>query len=243
MDPSETPPNAIIGGRVCTRTGGRSLHVNLLPGTGRICALDCLYCPFPRADGWQRCPRPGDVGTAVMNALHGAAALESITISLPGEPTLHPEFGRAFGEVLSARRVRPELPVRIVTNGTTLLSPRVRRLLGFADECVVRIDAGGERISRPARSAPHGALAAALCELPDFSVESVFVQGPEGNTNERDVDEWIAQLGELHPCRVYVTTIAETPLAPTVRRADVATLERIAAELRRRAGLDARVIP
>ena len=107
----------------------------------------------------------------------------------------------------------------------------------------MRIDAGGERISRPARPAARGAIAAALCELSDFSVESVFVQGPEGNANERDVDEWIAQLGELHPRRVYVTTIAETPLAPTVRRAGVATLERIAAELRRRAGLDATVIP
>ena len=244
MDQPELPRTPIVGGPVCTRTADRSLHVNLLPTAGRLCTLDCLYCPFPRAQRWQHWPRAGDVGAAVTNALHGASDLESITISGPGEPTLHPQFGRALGDVLSARRVRPELPVRIVTNGTTLLQPRVRRLVEFADERLVRIDAGGGRISRPRENAsPDEAIAAALRQLSDYSVESVFVEGPGGNANERDVSEWLARLAELRPARVYVTTTAEPPLDPTVRRADAATLEQIAAELRRRTHLATTVLP
>lgn len=243
MDQPEFPRTPIIGGPICTRTADRSLHVNLLPTKGRLCTLDCLYCPFPRAQLWQHWPRPGDVGSAVTNALHGAPELESITISGPGEPTLHPQFGRGLGEVLSARQSRPDLPVRIVTNGTTLLQPRVRRLLEFADERLVRIDAGGERISRPREHVPHEAIAVALRQLSDFSVESVFVEGPGGNANERDVIEWIARLAELRPQRVYVTTIAEPALVPTLQRADLATLERIAAELHRRTGLVTSVLP
>jgi wyosine [tRNA(Phe)-imidazoG37] synthetase (radical SAM superfamily) len=245
MESNALPRAPIIGGPVCTRTADRSLHVNLLPTAGRLCTFDCIHCPFPRWErsaGWQPWPRPGDIGTAVANALNAHPEVESITVSGPGEPTLHPLFGGALAEVLSGRGARP-LPVRVVTNGTTLLQPRVRRLLEFADERIVRIDAGGERISRPRADTPPEELAAALRALPDFSVESIFVEGPQGNTNERDVDAWIERLAALHPRRVYVTTIAEAPLDPSVRRADAATLTQIADQLHHRTGLDATVLP
>jgi wyosine [tRNA(Phe)-imidazoG37] synthetase (radical SAM superfamily) len=240
---AQIPRVRIVGGPVCTRTADHSLHVNLTPGEGRFCTLDCVYCPFPRTRDVPVWRPPGDIGSAVRNALHETPELDSITVSGPGEPTLHPRFGHALAEVLSARMVRPGLPVRVVTNGTTALEPRVRRLLGFADERLVRIDAGGDRISRPRRELPQSELATALHELGDFNVESVFVEGAGGNTGDGDVQEWIDWLAALHPKHVTVTTIAEPPLDPTVRRAEPATLERIAAELHRRTGLTASVLP
>jgi wyosine [tRNA(Phe)-imidazoG37] synthetase (radical SAM superfamily) len=240
---AEVPRTRIIGGPVCTRTADHSLHVNLLPGNGRFCTLDCVYCPFPRAQEAPDWRLPGDIGSAVRNALHGAPDLDSITISGPGEPTLHPRFGHALGDILSARLVRPALPVRIVTNGTTALKPHIRRLLEFADERLVRIDAGGDRIARPRHALPREAIAAALHELSDFTVESVFVEGPEGNTSDRDVSEWIERLAELRPKHVTVTTVAEPPLDPTVHRAEAATLERIAERLRHSTGLAVTALP
>jgi len=240
---AEVPRTRIIGGPVCTRTADHSLHVNLLPGHGRLCTLDCVYCPFPRAQEALDWRLPGDIGSAVRNALHEAPELDSITISGPGEPTLHPRFGHALGDILSARLVRPELPVRIVTNGTTALKPHIRRLLEFADERLVRIDAGGDRIARPRHALAHAELAAALHELSDFTVESVFVEGPGGNTGDRDVSEWIERLAELRPKHVTVTTVAEPPLDPTVHRAEAATLERIAERLRHSTGLAATALP
>jgi wyosine [tRNA(Phe)-imidazoG37] synthetase (radical SAM superfamily) len=236
----------IIGGPFYTRTADRSLHVNMMPTTGRLCSFDCVYCPFPRSErsvGWQPWPKPGDIGTAVANALNAHPQVESITVSGPGEATLHPVFGGALAEVFSGRRGRPDLPVRVVTNGTTLLQPRVRRLLEFADERIVRIDAGGERVSRPRADTAPEELAAVLDELPDYSVESIFVDGLEGNTNGRDVEEWVERLAKLRPRRVYVTTIAEPPLEPTVQRVDAETLTQIAEQLRRRTGLDVAVLP
>jgi wyosine [tRNA(Phe)-imidazoG37] synthetase (radical SAM superfamily) len=241
---ADLPHARIIGGPVCTRTADRSLHVNVMPASsGRLCTFDCVYCPFPRAQGGQAWRAPGDIGSAVMNALHDAPHLESITVSGPGEPTLHPHFGHALGNVLSARKVRPELPVRVVTNGTTLRDPRIRRLMEFANERLVRIDAGGDRIARPKQPVPREEIAAGLRELSDFSVEAVFVEGPGGNTNERDVSEWIERLAELYPKHVTVTTIAEPPLDPTVTRADAATLEWIAAQLHLRTGLVVTALP
>jgi wyosine [tRNA(Phe)-imidazoG37] synthetase (radical SAM superfamily) len=233
----------IIGGPVCTRTADRSLHVNLMPTADRRCSFDCVYCPFPRGrrERWDPWPRPGDIGSAVANALNAHPAVESITISGAGEPTLHPKFGGVLAEVLSARRGWPDLPVRVVTNGTTCLADGVRRSLEFADERIVRIDAGGARVSRA--NMPVEPIAAALRKLPDFSVESIFVEGSEGNTSARDVDEWIARLASVHPRHVYVTTIAGAWGDPTVRVANAGTLERIAEQVRRRTGLLTSVIP
>lgn len=233
----------IVGGPVCTRTADRSLHVSLMPSGERRCTFACLYCPFPRARHAARWPPPGDVGAAVTQALQRHPDVESITVSGAGEPTLHPAFGRALGDVLSARRTRPDLPVRIVTNGTTALEPRVRRLLALADERIVRVDAGAEKLDRPLAETPREAITAALRELPDFSAESFFLDGPAGNTGEREVEEWLAWLAELRPRRVYVTTVPEPPLEPALRRADARTLERIAAALRERTGLEVVVLP
>jgi len=241
-EPSELPRAQIIGGPVCTRTADHSLHVNIVPTSGR-CTLDCVYCPFPRSRGYEGWRLPGDVGSAVMNALNEAPDVDSITVSGPGEPTLHPRFGHVIADVLSARRMRPGLPVRVVTNGTTALLPRVRRWLEFADERLVRVDAGGDRIARPRHAESQESIAAALRELSDFTVESVFVDGPGGNTNAWDVEEWIERLAQLHPKHVTVTTVAEPPLDPNLHRVGAATLTRIAAELHRRTGLPATALP
>lgn len=241
---NESNPNLarIIGGPVCTRTADHSLQVSVVPTSGR-CTLDCVYCPFPRSKEYRAWRLPGDVGSAVMNALNDAPELDSITVSGPGEPTLHPRFGQVIADVLSARRVRPGLPVRIVTNGTTAAEPRVRRWLEFADERLIRVDAGGDRVSRPKHAQSRESVEAALRELSDFSVESVFVDGPGGNTNEFDVEEWIDRVAALHPKHVTVTTVAEPLLDPDLRRADAATLDRIAARLHQRTGLAVTALP
>jgi wyosine [tRNA(Phe)-imidazoG37] synthetase (radical SAM superfamily) len=241
-DQSDLESARIIGGPVCTRTADRSLHVNVVPISGH-CTLDCVYCPFPRSKEFRIWRPPGDVGSAVMNALHRAPEVDSITVSGPGEPTLHPRFGQVIADVLSARRVRPGLPVRIVTNGTTASEPLVRRWLECADERLVRVDAGGERISRPKHPTSPESIAAALGQLSDFSVESVFVDGPGGNTNQFDVEEWIERLAALHPKHVTVTTLAEPALDPDLHRLDAASLERIAARLRDRTGIAATALP
>jgi len=235
--------STLLGGPVCTRTAERSLHVNLVPEGARHCNLDCLYCPFPRAGPHRRWPRPGDLGAAVMNALHDAPDIDSITVSGPGDPTLHPGFGRALGDVLSARRVREDLPVRVVTNAWRLLDPHVRRLLGFVDERIVRIDAGGERIARPRDPASLHELRMALGELADFSIEAVFVEGPDGNANPRDVDAWLDLVSSLGPKRVYVTTSAEAPLEPGTHPASPGMLGSIAARLHARTGRSVTVVP
>ena len=210
----------------------------------RVCTFDCTYCTF-RGGGSRRWPRPGEIGSALIQARHRDPDIESITISGPGEPTLHPQFGMALANVLSASRIGSRLPVRVATNGTGLLRPGTRRLLEFADELIVRLDAGGARTARPATGYPLEKIVVALRELRGFSAESVFVDGPEGNTDGESVAAWLGLLSGLQPLRVYVTTIAGVPAdgGAGVSRAPAATLEAIAARVQERIGAPVAVVP
>ena len=243
MDEPARPRVRIVGGPICSRAGdGASLRVNLLPPGGRLCSFECSYCSFPSETAPRRWPAAGEVGCAVANALHRDTEVRSIVVSGPGEPTSHPSFGLALAEILAARRARPELAVRVATNGACLVSARMRRLLEFADERIVRIDAGGERIDRPRAGPTREEILEALRQLSDFSAESVFVAGFRGNLNDGDVAEWMVRLAEIRPRHVYVTTVASMPVSGRVRPARPATLERIAADLRCRTGLEGEVI-
>lgn len=233
--------SALLDSPPCTRTAERSLCVTLTPEGGRVCNLDCLYCPFPRPERRGPWPQPGTLETLLRNEVRNRPEVESITISGPGEPSLHPRFGQALAAVLSARLVRPGLPVRIVTNAQRVLEPRVRRLIGFADERVVRIDADGGRVAGAEPTLEE--LRAALGELPDFSVEAVFLAGEEGNVGEGAVAAWLERIAAVAPARVYVTTSSAEPDPPRLLPVGADGLEAIAGRLRARCGSEVEVIP
>jgi len=236
-------PGAILDGPVCTRVARGALCVSFLPPGCRLCTFDCTYCPFEhgkRREGW---PSPGAIGTALAHALRRSEPVDAIAITGPGEQTLHPRFGLAVANVLAARQLRPELPVRVTTNGTTVRRPQVRRILDLVDERIVRLDAGAERISRPFPGAHLGTLIASLASLRDFSVESVFVEGPGANTDGASVAGWLELVAELQPRRAYVTTIERAPAEPGPRPASLERLEEIAARVRHEAGVLADAVP
>lgn len=165
--------------------------------------------------------------------------IQSITIAGPGEQTLHPRFGAAVARVISARQVRPGVPIRISTNGSTLRRHYVRRILEFVDERIVRLNPGGDGVSRMHSEGGLGVLVALLGSLSDFSVEAVFFDGSGANTLPSIVDDWLELIFELQPAHIYVTTLERPPVERGPVPASRPTLEAIAE--RARTGVDARV--
>lgn len=203
------------GARICTPRPGPSLYVSITPPGCRVCPFRCTYCAVPkgsRRGPGGRWPAPGELLSSLAQELSEAKGVSSVTVAGAGEPALHPDFCTAVLGVLGVvARDRPELPVRVRTNGAGLQRPEVCRALDLADERIVKLDPAPERTARPGPGAPLGALLARLTTLRDLSVQAVLVDGPAGNADPTALEEWLALLAELRPQRVYLTT----PAAPS----------------------------
>jgi wyosine [tRNA(Phe)-imidazoG37] synthetase (radical SAM superfamily) len=238
-------PSRLVYGPVASRRFGRSLGIDLMPPGRHVCSFDCVYCELPLGEedgGGRSWPTPGDVECALGNSLPDAGPLDSITISGRGEPTLHPRFGSLAAAVLcTARRARPEVPVRILTNGSRATRPEVRRALDLLDECVVKLDADSARIARPRATAQLGTLVAGLALLREVTVQACFVSGEPSNVGPEAVEAWIELLREIRPRAVQIYTIDRPPRVAGVRSAPLATLEAIASLLRLRIEAEVRV--
>jgi wyosine [tRNA(Phe)-imidazoG37] synthetase (radical SAM superfamily) len=125
---------------------GRSLGIDLLPGRGKTCCFDCVYCQlgvtknatveraeFVKLDDLAR----------ELAAVKGVPA-DHVTFSGTGEPTLAANLGRAIDVV----RQELGLPVAVLTNSALISREDVREELAKADVVVAKLDAPDERFFR-----------------------------------------------------------------------------------------------
>ncbi len=118
-------------GPVPSRRFGRSLGVDLTPF--KTCSLDCIFCQL----GGTTCKTdrrreyvPADAVTAELETwLESGETADFITLAGSGEPTLH----ERFGEIIRFIRERTRIPVALLTNGTLLYQPEVRKQAANAD--------------------------------------------------------------------------------------------------------------
>lgn len=232
-----------VYGPVASRRLGRSLGVDLTPPGPRVCCFDCVYCELGRTPGAgtaQTWPRPQEVGEALAQALSRVGPIDSITLCGHGEPTLHPRFASAVACVLrEARRARPDVPVRILTNGAGAIRPDVRRALDALDARIVKLDAASPRVNRPDPNRPPGGLLLALSMLRDVTIQACFIEGSVANTNPATVRAWAELLSEIRPLAVQIYTIDRRPARAGVRPVAAERLQEIACLLRTQMGIEA----
>ncbi len=112
-------------GPVPSRRFGRSLGVDL--SKPKTCSLDCVFCQLGRtakASVKRKEYVPtGDVISELEDWLKTDGQADYITLSGSGEPTLHSRFG----EILEFIRKKSKIPALLLTNGTMLYLPEVRK--------------------------------------------------------------------------------------------------------------------
>ena len=120
------------------RAGGVSVGINL--NVNRACNWACVYC---QVDGLTKGgPPPVDLLllkqelsgflTRTLKDARGATALVDIAFSGDGEPTSAPDFYEAVClvlEVLDSFNLLGSLPVRLITNGSLMHRPEVKKAL------------------------------------------------------------------------------------------------------------------
>lgn len=148
--PTNSTYESTVYGPVTSWRVGQSLGVDLLFQTS-ICSFNCIYCQL--GDIQQKTiERKIYVTTEQVERDFKESAWESadiVTFSGSGEPTL----ATNLGEVIHFIKEYSHKPVMVLTNGTTLMDPAVRRDLHQADVVAIKLDAADDtilqRMNRP----------------------------------------------------------------------------------------------
>lgn len=126
-------------GPVPSRRFGRSLGVDLTPY--KTCSLDCVFCQLGRTTHKTVERRDYVDMEEVLHELEEWLKTDGqadyITLSGSGEPTLH----ERFGEVLALIREKSDIPSLLLTNGTLLHLPEVRKAAALASVVKVSLSA------------------------------------------------------------------------------------------------------
>ena len=216
-----------VFGPIFSRRLGRSLGINLLPEKGKLCNFDCIYCEC----GWnrdgredRRLPSAAEVLEKLRVKLSDCAAtgtaIDSITFSGDGEPTLHPEFAAIVDGTLALRdEFFPSAKVSVLSNATKVWRKDVFEALRKVDNPILKIDAatdeGAAAVNSPAGEYHVADIVADLEKFGgDFILQTMFLRSPQFETSaEPNLSRWMDIVRRLHPRETMVYTVArETPM-------------------------------
>jgi wyosine [tRNA(Phe)-imidazoG37] synthetase (radical SAM superfamily) len=131
-------------GPVPSRRLGRSLGIDLVPF--KTCTFDCIYCQLGRTTNKTvrraaYVPAQGIVDELkTYFTASRAPPPDYLTLSGSGEPTLHSGLGR----IIASIKQMTSIPVAVLTNGSLLHDPEVRRELSAADLVIPTLAADSE---------------------------------------------------------------------------------------------------
>lgn len=211
----------IVFGPIRSRRLGSSLGINLLPERGKLCNFDCVYCECGwNADGREDKSIPGEpeLRRALEKKLRECAAagvaIDSVTFSGDGEPTLNPSFPAIVDTTLELRdKYYKDAKVSVLTNATRLDMPGVFEALRKVDNPVLKLDAPTTELVRVINR-PQGAykvedVVAGMERFHgDFVLQTMFLRMPGFDWNAPGVlDAWMDIVRRLRPRQVMAYTI------------------------------------
>lgn len=239
-----------VFGPVKSRRLGVSLGINLMPGDGKICSFDCIYCECGlNAERRPHSPAPtrSQVATALEARLQAMLSEgltpDVLTFAGNGEPTCHPHFPEIMTDTVELRdRYFPNAKISVLSNATMIHKPEVRQALMMVDNNIQKLDTVCQdyilRLDRPNGRYDVEQVVQNLCLFQGHVIiQTMFLDGiADGrsvcNTGEEYVKPWIETLCRIKPQSVMIYTIdRETPL-PTLGKAKPETLDAIAARVK-----------
>ena len=242
-----------IFGPVKSRRLGVSLGINLLPGDGKVCTFDCIYCECglnAERRPQQKLPTRGEVAEALERKLRQmqveGVAPDVLTFAGNGEPTAHPDFAGVIDDTLALRdRYFPHAKVSVLTNGTRIDRAEVFEALRRVDNNIVKLDTvDADYIARVDRPVGRYDLPRLIECMQAFGgrcvIQTLFMKGVDAaglsvdNTTDGYVLPWLDVVERIAPREVMIYTIdRETPVQG-LQKASPEVLDGIVARLRER---------
>lgn len=214
--------NETIFGPIHSRRLGVSLGVNLSPTDGKVCSFDCLYCEAgfnAQGVGTSGLPTRKQVHQLLHSKLQqmksNGEALNVITFSGNGEPTLHPEFDGIVDDVIALRNeFYPEVKISVLTNSTRLDNDAVCRALHKVDNNILKLDSAIEAtfqaLDRP--TSHQLTVSKVINQLRQFAgtgiIQTMILQGNGiDNTTEDEINALIQAYKTIAPREIMIYSI------------------------------------
>ncbi len=220
-------------GPVPSRRLGMSLGVDLVPK--KVCSLDCVYCEVGKTTKLTLDKKEyikfDKVKDELAHYFDNNPDPDYITFSGSGEPTLNNRIGDTLQFI---KHHKPNIPIAVLTNGTMLWDPDVRKSILDADVILPSLDAatenGFQKINRP----PEGLTINKYIQgLIDFRNEfsgkmwlEIFIL-PNYNDNENELKELKKAILKIKPDSVQLNTLDRPGTVPNLRGATNEELQRV----------------
>ncbi|MCF8069314.1 MAG: radical SAM protein [Desulfobacterales bacterium] len=226
-----------IFGPVPSRRLGMSLGVDLMPH--KTCTLDCVYCESGKTTNLtveRKAFVPTDeVIGELTDFLSSDPALDYITFSGSGEPTLHEGIGDIVDFI---KKNYPQYNVAILTNGTLFYLPEVRKQLLKADLIKASMDAVSDetfvRINRPHRTLNLEDICNGLVKLRQEFKNSLVIEVffiPKINMADDELKKIKLMLDRIQPDQVQLNALDRPGTESWVDTAEEVEMKRIASYL------------
>lgn len=238
-----------IFGPIHSRRLGVSLGINLLPGDGKLCSFDCIYCECGfNADHRTHTPLPTtrQVLDALENKLREMQQQgphpDVLTFAGNGEPTLHPHFADIIRGVAQLRhQYFPAARISLLSNATRIRVPAVREAMQMIDNCILKLDtADATYINKVDRPQGHYDVDEQIEIMSQMNtgiiIQTMFMGGEmDGesvdNTGEEYVGPWLQAVSRIRPRQVMIYTIDRETPAHELKKATHEQLDAIAARV------------
>lgn len=213
----------IVYGPVLSRRLGRSLGVNLLPTTHKVCSFDCIYCQYGRTVEHTMHPKRSElpvvseVLASVRKAILKPRTFETITFSGNGEPTLHPDFPEIVLGVKELRdQHRPSVKLALLSNASKMNDPTIVKTMELIDMPILKLDAGDDltfiKINKPIGSVRFPEILKGLKRIKPVIIQSVLFDGKVSNAYGIAYESWVSAVSAIHPDKVQIYS-TERPTA------------------------------
>ncbi len=227
-----------VFGPVPSRRLGQSLGIDTIPL--KTCNWNCVYCQLGRTmpltnqrrEYFPNAEILAEAQTALAN--HQPGDIDWVTFVGSGEPTLHSGIGWLIQQV----KQLTDLPVAVITNGSLLYLPELRRDLAAADVVMPSVDAGTpalyRQINRPHPEATFARLIDGLAAFrQEYSgklwVELMLVR--DLNDTAAALQDIAAVLRRIRPDQVHLNLPTRPPAETWVQPPDAEGLMRARAIL------------
>ena len=222
-----------------------------MPNDGKVCSFDCIYCEAglnSQGAGKRGVPSRESVKRQLSRKLAAMSeagdALDVITYSGNGEPTLHPQFAEIVHDTLLLRdRYYPSARVSVLSNATMIDRPDVIKALKTVDNNILKLDSAiastMRAINRPVSSnvVPAGVIE----HLKQFAgtcvIQTMLLRGEvEGmhidNTTDEEVAALVRAYRAVKPREVQLYGIDREPPMQGLEKLQSSEINRVATVVR-----------